>query len=284
MANDVVMCRPTFFNVTRGSKTNRMMDPENPPNIKLAKRQWTALHRSFKRFGLNVRTMKGQPYLEDMTFVANAGLPVRGRFVLSNFLEEERRGEKEFYRQYFSALCGANKVLSLSDEAIFEGQGDVLSIDRNTLLLGYGVRTNERAVEELILLMYHIDPAIKVVPLLFHPADFYPPDENIFFHLDTCLLHLKKGNRFLVYPRPFQDEAIETLQGLGAIEEITKGEAESFICNSIVAGDAIFAPDISSCQARDIIIASGYLIFEHNMSEFLKSGGAVKCLSLDMCN
>ena len=284
MTDDIVMCRPTFFNITRGSKTNRMMNPENPPNIKSAKRQWVALHRSFKRFGLNVRIIKGQPYLEDMTFVANAGLPVRGRFVLSNFLEEERRGEKEFYRQYFSILCGANKVLSLSDEAIFEGQGDALFIDKNTLLLGYGIRTNERAVEELIFLMHHIDPAIKVAPLLFHPTGFYPPDEKIFYHLDTCLLYLEKGNKFLVYPRPFQDEAIEALRGLGAIEEVTKVEAESFICNSIVAGDAIFTPDISSCQAGDVIIASGYLMFEHDMSEFLKSGGAVKCLSLDMRN
>lgn len=281
---DIVMCRPTFFNVTRRSKTNRMMNPGNPPDRNLAMRQWTGLYYSYKRLGLNVHIMEGEPDFEDMTFVANAGLPVRGYFILSNFLEEGRRGEKLFNRKYFNTLYGASRVLSLSDEAIFEGQGDALFMDRNILLLGYGVRTNERAVEELISLIHHIDPAIEVVPLPFHPTYFYPLNEKIFYHLDTCLLYLKKGDKFLVYLRSFKDEAVKMLQKLGIVIEITKKEAECFVCNSVVDGDVIFTPLIRHSRIKNFFAGNGYKIIEHNMSEFIKSGGAVKCLTLEVYN
>ncbi len=283
MAN-IVMCRPTFFNVTRRSKTNRMMNPENPPDRNLAMRQWTTLRDSYKRLGLNVHIVEGQPRLEDMTFIANAGLSVREYFILSNFLEEGRRGEKTFNREYFNTLYGASNVLSLSNEAIFEGQGDALFIDRDTLLLGYGVRTNEIAVEELISLIHSIDPAIGVIPLPFRPAYFYPLNEKIFYHLDTCLLRLKKSNEFLVYPRPFKDEAVKILQKIGAVVEITRDEAECFVCNSVINGDVIFTPLIRSRRIRSFFARNGYKIVEHNMSEFIKSGGAVKCLTLEICD
>lgn len=280
--SDITMCRPTFFSVSRRSKTNRMMDPESPPDRNLAMRQWTALYHNYKQLGLDVYVVEGQPYLEDMTFIANAGLPVRGHFILSNFLEEERRGEKVFNKKYFGTIYGPDKILSLSDEAIFEGQGDALFIDRNTLLLGYGVRTNEIAVGELISLMRYIDPAIEVTPLPLRAIDFYPPGEKIFYHLDTCLLYLKKMKKFIIYPRPFQDEAVKILHKFSAVVEVTKEEAEHFVCNSTVAGDVIFAPKIDLCQAKSIMAASEYLVVQNDMSEFLKSGGAVKCLSLEM--
>src|SRR3989344_3810312 len=126
------MCRPAFFNVTRRSLTNRMMNPDNPPGKDLASNQWWALRESFRRHGVVVSIMESQPGLEDMTFVANAGLPIRNHFILSNFLEKERKEEKIFNKEYFSYIYGASKVLSLSDDAIFEGQGDSLFLNDET--------------------------------------------------------------------------------------------------------------------------------------------------------
>ena len=279
---EIIMCRPMFFDVTRKSLTNRMMNPENPPDRKLAMQQWQILCGNYRRNGLNVRIAEGQPCLEDMTFTANAGLPVRGHFILSNFLEEERQGEKVFYKKFFETVYGPDKVLSLPDDAIFEGQGDALFIDKNTLLLAYGVRTNERATEELTSLVHKLDPAIVVVPLHLNPIDHYHQGEILFYHLDTCFLYLQKINTFLVHSDSFRSEAISALQKLGFILEVTKGDAERFACNSVVVGNIIFAPVLDKCLAKEFFIYNGYQLIEHDMSEFMKSGGAVKCLTLEM--
>jgi len=279
----ITMCRPTFFNVTRRSLTNRMMNPDNPPRRGLATNQWWALRESFRRHGLVVDIMEGQPGLEDMTFVANAGLPVRGHFVLSNFLEEERRGEKEHNRNYFERVYGSGRVLSLSDEAIFEGQGDALFLDENTLLIGYGVRTNKRAVEEISSIVYGLDPNIVVVPLLFNPINHYPPYENIFYHLDTCLLSLRDVDRIIIHSDTFSGEAIRALEKLGrGIISVTKEDADLFVCNSVVFDKVVFTPKIKGSRVRNLLVSMGYTVEENDMSEFMKSGGAVKGLSLGM--
>jgi len=279
----ITMCRPAFFNVTRRSLTNRMMNPDNPPGKDLASNQWWALRESFRRHGVVVYIMESQPGLEDMTFVANAGLPVRGHFVLSNFLEEERRGEKEHNRNYFGRIYGSSRILSLSDEAIFEGQGDALFLDKNTLLIGYGVRTNERAVEEISSMIYGLDANIVVVPLRFNSLDHYLPHENIFYHLDTCLLSLRSANRVIIHSDTFSSEAIRTLEKLGRnVVSITKEDADLFVCNSVVFDDMVFTPKIGRCRVRNLLTSIGYTVEENDMSEFLKSGGAVKCLSLEM--
>jgi N-dimethylarginine dimethylaminohydrolase len=259
-----------------------MMNPDNPPNWRLAMRQWKALNRSYRRHGLSVQVMDGQLGLEDMVFVANAGLPVREYFILSNFLENERRREKSYHRNHFGTVYGFDKIISLTDYSIFEGQGDALFMDNKTLLLGYGVRTNEKAVEELSLIIHGLDPEITIVPLSFRSVDCYPLEEDVFYHLDTCLLYLKKINTFLVYPRPFQDGSLNTLRQLGDVVEVSKEEAGLFVCNSVIVKDIVFAPKIGRCQSKDLMVASGYRVLEHDTSEFIKSGGAVKCLSLEM--
>ena len=111
---DITMCSPTFFGVTRRSPTNRMMNPGNPPDKGLAMRQWLPLYKSYRQDGLRVGVMEARPGLEDMTFVANAGLPVRGHFILSNFLENERRREKSYHGNHFGTVYGFDKIISLS--------------------------------------------------------------------------------------------------------------------------------------------------------------------------
>src|SRR3989344_4059545 len=278
----VVMCRPDFFEVKRRSQTNRRMNPESPPHRVLAIRQWDQLLMNYREHGLRVIVMDGQPDLHDMTFVANAGLPVRGHFILSNFLEKERKGETGHYREFFGKLYGYDKVISLSEKAIFEGQGDALFINDVTLLLGYGVRTNEQGVREVVDLISKIDPKIKVIPLCFHPLDYYKPDEELFYHLDTCLLYLKKFNVFLACTRTFTKEAIEELAKIGRIFWLRNTEAHKYLCNSVVIGDAIFTPYIDEYTWNSLSHNFGYHVVMNDMSEFLKSGGAVKCFTLEI--
>ena len=65
-------------------------------------------------------------------------------------------------------------------------------------------------------------------------------------------------------------------------EEITlaptsKTQAHEFICNSVVSNDSIITP---SKRFDDTFL--GYNVYSCDMSEFIKSGGAVKCLTLKL--
>jgi len=273
------MCRPDYFDVTRRSETNRMMDPDNPPDILLAMNQWQILFGNYKKEGINVPLIDPVSGLEDMTFIANAGLLIGDHFILSNFLEKERQPEKEYYHEYFSKRY--SNIHSFPHEAIFEGQGDALMISRNILLIGCNIRTNMWAIKYISRLCSRINLKIEVIPLNMRLVSDYLPGENIFYHLDTCLLYLQRVNTFVIYPRAFDKDVIRILNNLGNVVCLDREEAETFACNSVVVSDdLIFTPILKHKRVMSIFQDFGYRIKEHDMSEFMKSGGAERCLSL----
>lgn len=275
----IVMCRPDYFDVTYTLSTNRWMNPKVRPDPRLARRQWEDLYENYQRLGINVSVMSGQPDLNDMVFAANAGLSIAQYFVLSNFFHEERRGEVSFLKTFFKPRA---QLINLNDSVTFEGQGDALFINSHTLLVGCGIRTSKNAIGALSDAIRMMGRTIEVVMLPFREISDYRKDELVFYHLDTCLLYLSKVDTFLVYPRAFGEGTMSILRKLGDVVELTKTEAESFACNSVVYGDIIFTPRISRGRIYEILKNMGYTILDHDMSEFIKSGGAVKCLSLEM--
>ena len=278
----IVMCRPDFFDVTYTLSNNRWMNLEVRPNQNLALIQWEYLLESYRIYGVDVGVMNGQPGLSDMVFIANAGLPLGKHFIISNFFHKERRPEVKHIRSFFSL---DNNLWNMFVGDTFEGQGDALLVTDRNILVGCGIRTNKKAVNTLSATMRYIDSSIRVIPLFFRKAEDYGKGERIFYHLDTCLLYLKKIETFLIYPRAFQRGTISLLRCLGDVMEVTKDEAESFVCNSVVVDeDIIFTPKIGPGRIRNFLIGCGYKVLEHDMSEFIKSGGAVKCLSLEMYN
>lgn len=275
----IVMCRPDYFDVTYTLSTNRWMNPNIRPDLNLARRQWENLYENYKKHGVKVSVMCGQPYLSDMVFVANAGLPIRSYFIITNFFHEKRQREVPFLKTFFERR---GRLINLKDSITFEGQGDALFIDQQTLLVGCGIRTSKYVVDALSDVAKMIGRPIEVIMLPFRKISDYQENELIFYHLDTCLLYLSKIQTFLVYPRAFQEGTISVLREFGDIVELTRAEAESFACNSVVYHDVIFTPQIGRGRMYNFLTDSGYTVMEHDMSEFIKSGGAVKCLSLEM--
>jgi N-dimethylarginine dimethylaminohydrolase len=70
---------------------------------------------------------------------------------------------------------------------------------------------------------------------------------------------------------------LSILDGGMIISPARKKEAENFICNSVLNGDSIITPHNDFDQSF-----LGYNIYNCNMSEFIKAGGAVKCLTLQL--
>jgi N-dimethylarginine dimethylaminohydrolase len=232
----------------------------------LAHAQWSELTESFSRIASveEISPSEGSP---DMCFTANAGLTAFGRVIPACFRMPERTREEESFISWF-AREGFD-VVSLSGEDPFEGEGDALFQPGEPLLwAGYGVRS---ALETHRLLAETF--GAEVVSLRLVDARFY--------HLDTCFAPLPDG-RLIYYPAAFDarsQRSIERRIPAGKRIMVDEKDAIGFACNLLRIEDQIFLNQASR-RLRTSLAEWGFETHVRPVSEFLKAGGGVKCLSL----
>ena len=257
----LLMCAPTAYALKY--EINPWMKLENSPDVALAVQQWNELYRTLTEdVGANVELVPQAEDCPDMVFTANAGL-VRGKYcILANFRHPERQVEEPHYRAWFEE--NGFKVQLMPTACKFEGEGDALFAGE-TLLAGYLKRsdiTSHRHLSEML--------AVPVLSLEL--------TDDRWYHLDTCLFPLS-GERVVFYPGAFDTYACEVIRNNFEAIEINLEEALRFACNAVVIGTHAVIP--SGCpQLTANLEASGYTVHAVEMSEFLKAGGAAKCLTL----
>lgn len=262
-----VMCPPRYFGV------EYVINPWMEGHIglvhhKIAERQWQDLFALLSRYA-RVHLIPPQLGLPDMTFTANAGL-VRGSvFVPAQFYYAERRGEEAFFHAWFEQH--GFQIVSLGMADSFEGEGDALFQPGEELLwAGYGFRTELAAHARLSAIF-----AVETVSL--HLVDPY------FYHLDTCFAPLP-GGRVIYYPPAFDEASQRIVQARIPAErrlEVSCEDAQQFLCNAIVLDDVLICND-ASVQVRQQLQAWGYQVYTTPLNEFMRAGGAAKCLALDI--
>ena len=103
-----------------------------------------------------------------------------------------------------------------------------------------------------------------------------------FYHLDTCFCPLSPGT-VVYYPGAFDTYARKVIAAnFSDCVEVTEEEAERFVCNALVVGNHYIQPIGGRRDLRPALEPRGYRVHEFDMSEFIKAGGAVKCLVLDL--
>lgn len=255
-----LVCRPVDYDVRY--KINPWMDLSRLPEKNLASEQWTALHHTLLRLGAWLEYVHHEDGLPDMVFTANAGL-VRGNdVVLSRFRHKERQGEERFFSEWFERR--GFKVLRVTSGA-FEGEGDALFAG-DRLFCGYGFRSDLSAHEEAASLL----SAREVVAVELTDPRFY--------HLDTCFCPLTK-DLAMFYPGAFSPAGVRDLERSIELVPVPDQDAEKFVCNAVVLGtDVVVA---AGCELTySLLQARGFTAHPVDLSEFIKAGGAAKCLSL----
>jgi N-dimethylarginine dimethylaminohydrolase len=261
-----LMCAPRFFDVQY--VINPWMEGNlHAPSASQAQEQWQRLHAAVREHA-EVLLVEPQPGLPDMVFTANAGLVCDGVAALSRFRCVERSGEEAHFRQWF--LKAGLEVREMPADAPFEGEGDALfTPDGARLWAGYGWRTAEASHTCLRELW----PGCEVVPLRLTDPRFY--------HLDTCFAPLANGE-LLYYPAAFDAASLERIEAFYSPEQrIAVGEDDAlrFACNAVNVGERIVLNKISDAL-RSGLEGRGYRVTQVGLSEFLKAGGAAKCLCL----
>ncbi|MFN6393351.1 MAG: TIGR00300 family protein [Aphanizomenon sp.] len=260
-----LMCAPDHYDV------DYVINPWMEGNIHKSSRdraveQWNKLYNVIKDHAIVdlVEPEKGWP---DMVFSANAGLVLGKNVVLSRFLHKERQGEEPYFQQWFEQ--NSFNVYTLPKDLPFEGAGDAL-LDREGrwLWAGYGFRSE---LDSHPFLAKWLD--IEVISLRLMDERFY--------HLDTCFCPLANGY-LLYYPGAFDSYSNRVIEMRVAPEKriaIVEADAVNFACNAVNV-DSIVIMNKTSDGLKSRLAEVGFQVIETPLTEFLKAGGAAKCLTL----
>ena len=263
----LLMCPPRFFDVSY------VINPWMEGNLHAASytaalTQWKHLHAVLCEHA-DVLLIEPQPALPDMVFTANAGLVRDGIAVISRFAHRERQGEEKHFRAWF-AVEGFTEH-ALPDGTAFEGEGDALfTPDGRRLWVGHGWRT-ELAAHALLQGVWPCEVAsLRLV-------------DPRFYHLDTCFSPLANGD-VLYFPDAFDEPSRASIEAYYPAEKrilVSEQDALHFACNAVNLGDTIVLNEITPALTATLE-ARGFTVVQAPLSEFLKAGGAAKCLVLKL--
>lgn len=210
------------------------------------------------------------PGLPDMCFAANAGLAFGNVFVPAVFSVTQRKPEIRHYAEFAESL--GLQLMPLPGGYAFEGEGDALwwpAPDSDPALwAGYGVRSSlesHRGLAEQL--------GVEVISLRLVDERFY--------HLDTCLVPLPEG-RLIYYPAAFDTRSIQLIESRVPPERriaVAESDAMQFACNAVRVGKTLIT-NHASADLRSALDGWGYEVITTPLDEFIKAGGAAKCLTL----
>jgi N-dimethylarginine dimethylaminohydrolase len=261
-----LMCPPDFFNVAYEINPH-MVGNINYVDVVEAKEQWENLYDAVAEHATVVilDPIEGLP---DMVFVANAAVvnPETGVALISSFKHKERQGETEVYAKFFDE----NDWETYVSEVPFEGAGDCLVDRYGEYWLGYGQRSAKEAIFEI---------EGRVLEDYLHTVRLVDPR---WYHLDTCFCPLDTGY-YLAAQSAFTKKSWEYIvQTIGSkLIVVDDEDAMKFACNAVSIGHTVIMPKCSDYLVERLAV-TGHNVVQLNMSEFLKSGGACKCLVLEL--
>jgi ornithine--oxo-acid transaminase len=259
------MCPPTLYDV------NYVINPWMAGNVNRSSRrnatlQWERLYAALSGVAC-VELLEQQAGSPDMVFTANAGLVRKGIVALSRFLHVERQGEEPHFRKWFDD--SGFTVRELPRAVPFEGEGDALfEADDSRLWAGHGMRSR-RASHDYLWATW----GIEVISLQLIDPRFY--------HLDTCFCPLF-GGYLLYYLDAFDAESQAKIASRYPDNKrvaVSAADALRFACNAINVGKIIILNEVSQ-GLSSVLEGHGFNMIQVALTEFLKAGGAAKCLVL----
>lgn len=262
-----VMCAPTHFEVTYA--INPWMDVDNPVDVDHARLQWETLRSTYVDLGHRVdliEPLAGQP---DMVFAANGGLVIGGRAYGAKFRFPERAAEGGAYRDFL--VDHGYRVTPPTRTN--EGEGDFLVLG-SMVLAGTGFRTS-------------IEAHIEAADALDRPVVSLELVDPRFYHLDVAIAVLDDGNGsapadIAYYPGAFSRHSQRTLRDLFPDAIIcSEDDARVLGLNAVSDGEHVILPAAATSLAASLRLR-GYTPVPVELGEFIKSGGSVKCCTMEL--
>ncbi len=256
-----LMCPPEHYEVLY--EINPWMHTEVRVDLARARQQWEGLVSSLQSSGAEVELLEPQTGLPDLVFTANAGIVNGAQFVPARFRHPQRQGEVAHDVVWFQAH--GFRVDPLPEGVCHEGAGDGLPFG-GVLLAGYRRRSDAASHAYLSRLT---GAAVRSLELV---------DERL-YHLDLTFCPLDQ-RRAMVAPVGWDRYGVRVVEALVPEPLVLEDhEALAFCANSVVVGSTVHMPTCPPRVGRQLE-AWGFDVAVCDVSEFLKAGGACRCLTL----
>lgn len=259
----ILLCSPDYYGIHY--EINPWMNLNVGVNHQEAVLQWRALRDTLQTLQVDLHYLTPVKGLPDLVFTANGGLWLgEQKIVLPHFKYPERQGEEPHFKRWFedNGFECVNRVSNNSP--YFEGAGDALFAG-DLLFVGYGFRSDKAFFKTAS----YLDPQKMVLCELIDPY---------FYHLDTCFCPLN-NSLAIWYPDAFSAESKALMQKEIELIEVTAEEAKQFACNAVVVGKHVLLPT-GTPQLCETLKRHGLIPHPLPMHEYIKAGGACKCLTL----
>jgi N-dimethylarginine dimethylaminohydrolase len=260
------MVEPEHFRVDYA--INPFMRLDDQPEPQRTRAQWQAIVAAIEAAGGSVESLAQRADAPDMVYAMNLGLPVEAdsgnRVVLSHMRYPERRMETESAEAWFGDHGYTPTVVGRDGIGAHVEAGDALAW-RGDLVVGYGPRTEELALKHLATELEVRVHGVRIT----HPG---------MYHLDLGFCPLDSAHA-MVAPSAFDDASARAL--LALVPEplvLSEEEALTFCANSIVVGRTVVMPACPP-RVRAVLEDWGFEVVLVEVGEFLKGGGAIRCLT-----
>jgi N-dimethylarginine dimethylaminohydrolase len=261
-----LMVAPDHFRVDY--EINPFMHLSEQPDAVAARVEWNAVGDAITAAGGQVEVLTQRADAPDMVYAMNLGLALQGpenpEVVLSHMRFPQRRMEIETARAWFAEQGALIRQIGAHGVGAHFEAGDAFAW-RGDLVVGYGPRTDRLALKHLAT-----DLDVRVHGLHTVHAGMY--------HLDLAFCPLD-SERALVCPSAFDENSAARL--LDLVPEplvLSETEAMTFCANSVVVGRTVVMPACPD-RVRSRLEAWGFEIVVVAVPEFIKGGGAIRCLT-----
>ncbi len=259
----ILMCEPKYYNISY--EINPWMSKKILVDNSKAISQWEHFKETLHSCNIDVQLIQPVDGLPDLVFTANAALMINNKAYLSNFRYNERKKEAYYNKLWFTEQHIAIDEYSFTSNHYFEGEGDALFAGPHKLFVGYGFRS-EKAY------FLHLQQTLNLKIIYCELVNPY------FYHLDTCFCPLNE-NTALWWPHAFSESSQSSIRNAIDVIDVSEEEAKRFCCNAVVANKNVIMP--SNCnKTKKQLEDRGFNVFCCDMSEYIKAGGACKCLTL----
>ena len=266
--HDYLMVEPNHFRVDYS--INPFMHLHDQPDPLRARAEWLAIVDAIETAGGHVEVLPQLPNAPDMVYAMNLGLGlecedgVARQVVMSHMRHAQRRVETAAADEWFAGHGYTRRTIGRDGVGAHFEAGDAFAW-RGELIVGLGPRTEELALKHLAT-----DLGVSVRGFrITHPG---------MYHMDLGFCPLDNTHA-MVCPAAYDDASAEAL--LTLVPEplvLTEDEAMTFCANSIVLGRTIVMPACPE-RVRLQLVKWGFDVVIVGVGEFLKGGGAIRCLT-----
>jgi N-dimethylarginine dimethylaminohydrolase len=276
--------KPTTFDIFPFQDgQNKYIDHTVHINKKKALEQHRNLVKSFNN-SITYTIEDPVDLLTDIVFTANGGLCLprlpKPIVVLPYMKYQQRKDELKYLEEIYKNIHLQTVPFPGSQAAPFEGQAELKWFYGGTkAICGYGHRSTKKTFEIINTLLKKIYKSHKLEPPELLVLKIERPD---YYHLDVAMLEFD-DKKCIVHKRAFSEASVKKIRAFLGEENVTVIDTtDSFCLNSVVDGDKLITHMLKAPLKSQLEKITNKKIHMVDTSEFEKSGGSVRCMTLDI--